>query len=87
MAEGTVLPVAAAAALGWAKKQGYKIPEILGMGPAGSSAIILWALGKWGKSPAAAKAAVGMACVAAYSWGKGEGVAGIGGIGVGFDED
>lgn len=81
-----LIPLAAAYALGMMKKNGTAIPKVLGMGPAGSAAIIAWAIGKWGHSPLASSAAVGLGSVALYSLGAGEGVAGEG-RGVAFDDE
>lgn len=84
LGEGTLIPILAGAALGYAKKEGYNIPTLMGLGPAASTGIICLAAAKYGKVRWAGKAAVGLLSIAAYSWGKGEGIAGVG---VTFDED
>lgn len=80
----TLTPLIASYLLGVAKQKGTKLPTILGLGPAASVGIIAWAVGKWGRNAMAAHAATGLLSVAAYSYGKGEGIAGVAGA---FEDD
>lgn len=60
--------VIGAAALGFAKKQGYEIPHIKTVGEAGSLALAGYALEKFGiyKARWLRHAVTGFACIAAY---------------------
>lgn len=82
----TLTPLLAAYLLGVAKKNGTSLPTIMGLGPAASVGLIAWAVGKYGKNQMARHAATGLLSVAVYSYGKGEGIAGVAGA-ESFEDD
>lgn len=77
--------IGAAGSLALAKRGGITIPDPLGIGPAATGALVAYAIGRWGNSRVASHMATGLACVAAYSYLSGAGVAGEGVAG--FDDD
>lgn len=71
-----LVPIVAAYALGVAKKNGTKLPTIMGLGPAASVGLIAWAIGKYTRNALASHSATGLLSVAAYSYGESGQVAG-----------
>ena len=78
----TLTALAAAAALGFAKRQGYKLPSLPMLGPAASYGLGAWALSKYTNNKMASHAATGLLSVAMYELASGGGIAGD----VGADE-
>jgi len=64
----TLIAVAGAAALGYAKREGMKLPTLGPLSPAASVGLIAWGIAKFTKSNIAAHAATGALCVAAHEW-------------------
>ena len=78
----TLTALAAAAALGFAKRQNYKLPSLPMLGPAATYGLGAWALSKYTGNKIASHAATGMLSVALYELAAGQGMAGD----VGADE-
>lgn len=78
----TLTALAAAAALGFAKRQGFKLPSFPMLGPAATYGLGAWALSKYTGNKMASHAATGMLSVAMYELASGGGIAGD----VGADE-
>lgn len=72
----TFAAVAAAAALGYAQKAGVQLPRIEALGTSGTYGLVAWAAGKYMKSPVMSHVATGLLSVAAYQFGRGEGISG-----------
>jgi hypothetical protein len=72
----TLTALAAAAALGFAKRQGYKLPSLPMLGPAATYGLGAWALSKYTNNKIASHAATGMLSVALYELAAGQGIAG-----------
>lgn len=60
----TIAAVVAAGALAYAKKAGVDLPKIDTLGTAGTYGLVLWAIGRFTKSPMAQHAATGLMSVA-----------------------
>jgi hypothetical protein len=78
----TLTALAAAAAVGFAKRQGFNLPHLPMMGPAATYGLASWALAKYTGNKIASHAATGLLSVAIYELAAGGGVAGD----VGADE-
>jgi hypothetical protein len=78
----TLFAVGAAFLYGVLRKSGVKIPSFGPFGPASTTGLGLWALGRWGHNTTAAHAATGLLSIAAYQYGStgevvGEGTAAV----------
>lgn len=60
----TIAAVGAAAVLAYAKRAGVDLPKIEALGTSGTYGLVLWALGKYTKSPMAQHAATGLLSIA-----------------------
>lgn len=67
----TLTALAAAAALGFAKRQGYALPSLPMLGPAATYGLGAWALSKYTGNKVASHAATGMLSVALYELASG----------------
>lgn len=77
----TISAVVAAAALAYAKKAGVSLPKIEALGTAGTYGLVLWALGKYTKSPMAQHAATGLLSIGVAELISGERISGDDDIG------
>jgi hypothetical protein len=66
----TLFAVGAAFLYGVLRKSGVKIPSFGPFGPASTTGLGLWALGRWGHNTTAAHAATGLLSIAAYQYGS-----------------
>jgi hypothetical protein len=72
----TIAAVAAAAAIAFAKKQGVDLPKIDALGTAGTYGLVLWAVGRYTKSPMAQHAATGLMSIAVAEMMSGDRISG-----------
>jgi len=68
----TFTAFAASAILGYAEKQKFPLPSIGPLGPAATSAVIAWAIGRATKSTIAAHVATGLGSVSIYKFTSGQ---------------
>lgn len=60
----TIAAVGAAALLAYAKKAGVDLPKVDAIGTSGTYGLVLWALGRYTRSPMAQHAATGLLSIA-----------------------
>lgn len=72
----TISAVAAAAILAYAKKAGVDLPKIDALGTSGTYGLVLWAVGRYTRSPMAQHAATGLLSIAVAELISGERIAG-----------
>lgn len=64
----TMVALAAAAAYGFVEKQGYQIPSIGPIGPAGTVGLAAWLYGRMAKNNTAQHLATGLLAIAVNRW-------------------
>jgi len=72
----TFAAVGAAAVLGYLQKTGVSLPKVDALGASGTYGMIAWAAGRYMKSQVLGHVATGLLSVAAYQFGRGEGISG-----------
>lgn len=68
----TLVALGAAAVLGYAEKQAFPLPSIGPLGPASTTGLIAWAIGRATRSTMAAHVATGLLSVGLYKFAAGQ---------------